>query len=67
MKSHPYRNPGSGKSRNGSRFYQDRRLRADGFIIRTQSAIRADGCRPRQIKRCNTSELGGKNYVKWLW
>jgi hypothetical protein len=27
---------------------QDRRLRADGFIIRVQAMIRADGCRPRK-------------------
>jgi hypothetical protein len=28
---------------------QDRRLRADGFIIRAQAMIRADGFRPRKI------------------
>jgi hypothetical protein len=28
---------------------QDRRLRADGFIIRAQAAIRADGFRPRKF------------------
>jgi len=33
-------------------FIQDRRLRADGFIVRAQSVIRADGRRPRKIWRC---------------
>jgi hypothetical protein len=49
MKSHPYNKRGSGKGGNGSRFFRDRRLHADGFIIRVQAAIRADGCRPRKI------------------
>jgi hypothetical protein len=30
-------------------FIQDRRLRADGFIIRAQAAIRADGFSSAQI------------------
>jgi len=33
----------------GVGFIQDRRLRADVLFIRTQSAIRADGYRPRKL------------------
>jgi len=38
------------KSGLGSVLFQDRRLRADGFIVRAQSAIRADG--PPSAQAC---------------
>jgi hypothetical protein len=36
---------------------KDRRLRADVFFIRTQSAIRADGCRPRKPQHALRREV----------
>ncbi|MBE0626697.1 MAG: hypothetical protein IH606_18000 [Burkholderiales bacterium] len=43
------------------RFIQDHRLRADGFIIRAQSAIRADGFSSAQYR--NSAKSSGGNPV----
>jgi hypothetical protein len=50
-KDHPYQKHGYGKKQDrlGFVFIQDRRLRTDGFIIRAQSTIRADGFSSAQV------------------